>query len=152
MSEAGTAPNQEQVQPDPQALAALQAKIARVQKILGFLACGQLVVGVILLFAPYLLLPLGLTEVGPAEPFPYQALGVFLIALAYAADFSRKDLTFARLAFRVTALAQLGLLVVTLISMFAYPLPSSFWILVILALIFGGLPAYVIYQFKKSAG
>ncbi|MGB4020516.1 MAG: hypothetical protein WBK78_13585 [Syntrophomonadaceae bacterium] len=73
----------------------------------------------------------------------------FLLGLAYAANFAKKDLTFAKVAFRNTAISQIGLL---LIALYGYFIAPSIVILIIaaIALILGGLALMVIYQASKQ--
>lgn len=140
-TEIGTAP-----QPDPKAMEALMAKVARIQKILGFLSWSQVLVGLVLLISPFWLVSL----TGLQEPFAFLALAPFFLALAYAASFAKKDLTFAKVVFRNTAIAQIGLLIITLTGIFFLNLPVVFWVLVVITLILGGLPSMVIYQAQKE--
>ncbi|CFX43836.1 Uncharacterized [Syntrophomonas zehnderi OL-4] len=133
-------------QPDPQAMEALMAKVARIQKILGFLSQSQGLVGLILLFSPFWLSSL----TGMQEPFAFLALAPFFLGLAYAANFAKKDLTFAKVVFRNTAIAQTGLFIIALIGIFFLKLPVVFWVLAAITFILGGLPGMVIYQAQKE--
>jgi high-affinity Fe2+/Pb2+ permease len=73
----------------------------------------------------------------------------FLLGLAYAANFAKKDLTFAKVAFRNTAIAQMGLF---LVALYGYLTAPSVLILILaaIALILGGLACLVIYQASKQ--
>lgn len=132
-------------QPDADAMAAIMAKIARVQRILGFLAYAQLLLALFFLATPFLPATLGLS----AYAFGFMLAAPFLLGLAYAANFAKKDLTFAKVAFRNTAISQIGLL---LIALYGYFIAPSVLILIIaaIALILGGLPLIVIYQASKQ--
>lgn len=132
-------------QPDADAMAAIMAKIARVQRILGFLAYAQLLLALFFLATPFLPATLGLS----AYAFGFMLVAPFLLGLAYAANFAKKDLTFAKVAFRNTAISQIGLL---LIALYGYFIAPSVLILIIaaIALILGGLPLIVIYQASKQ--
>lgn len=132
-------------QPDPQAMAAIMAKIAKVQKILGILTYGQVILGALFLLAPFLPDILGMK----AFSYSFMLLAPYLFGLAYGADFAKKDLTFARVVFRNTAIAQLGLFVIALYGWLIFQ-ASILLILAIIALILGGLPAMVIYQALKE--
>ena len=143
MSELNTAP--QAPAPDPDVMKALMAKVAKIQKILGALSTGQAIVGIFLLLAGFLPTLSGSKELS----FGLIMLAPFYFGLAYLADFAKKDLTFAKAAFRNTAISQLGLLIVAL---YAYVVSGSPLIagLAILALIFGGLSGMVIYQASKG--
>ncbi|MFY9120346.1 MAG: hypothetical protein WAO57_08500 [Syntrophomonadaceae bacterium] len=132
-------------QPDADAMAAIMAKIARVQRILGFLAYAQLLLALFFLAAPFLPESLGVS----AYAFGFMLVAPFLLGLAYAANFAKKDLTFAKVAFRNTAISQIGLL---LIALYGYFIAPSIVILIIaaIALILGGLALMVIYQASKQ--
>ncbi len=133
-------------QPDPQAMEAIMAKIAKIQKILGVLAYGQLLLALIFLLAPLWGSLLGLG----AYPLGLMLMSPFLFGLAYAASFAKKDLTFARVVFRNTAISQLGLLIISIIG-FIYGSATNFFILLMfVSLVFGGLSAMVIYQAQKE--
>ncbi|MGE5405123.1 MAG: hypothetical protein ACM3PP_09290 [Candidatus Saccharibacteria bacterium] len=135
--------------PDPAVMAAIQAKIAKLLKMLQFLGWGQYLVGILLILMPVTLVSRSCT-LTPLETYLFQGIGAFFVALGYAAEFTRKDLTFARLFFRVGAIGQLFLAVITIISILSYKLPPALWLLAVASLVFGGIPAYVIYQFKKG--
>jgi hypothetical protein len=126
-------------------MAAIMAKIARVQRILGFLAYAQLLLALFFLAAPFLPESLGVS----AYAFGFMLVAPFLLGLAYAANFAKKDLTFAKVAFRNTAISQIGLL---LIALYGYFIAPSIVILIIaaIALILGGLALMVIYQASKQ--
>ena len=126
-------------------MAAIMAKIARVQRILGFLAYAQLLLALFFLATPFLPATLGLS----AYAFGFMLVAPFLLGLAYAANFAKKDLTFAKVAFRNTAISQIGLL---LIALYGYFIAPSMVILIIaaIALILGGLALMVIYQASKQ--
>ena len=132
-------------QPDADAMAAIMAKIARVQRILGFLAYAQLLLALFFLAAPFLPESLGVS----AYAFGFMLVAPFLLGLAYAANFAKKDLTFAKVAFRNTAISQIGIL---LIALYGYFIAPSIVILIIaaIALILGGLALMVIYQASKQ--
>lgn len=130
-------------QPDPAAMAAIMAKIAKVQKIFAFLTWGQMLVGFGFLFA----LLWCQAEMGK---FALMSVAPFYLALAYGADMAKKDLSFAKVVLRVTAIAQLGFLLILIIGIMAIPLPVQYWAWVVLAFIFAALPAMVIYQAKKG--
>ncbi len=133
-------------QPDPKVMEALMAKVARIQKILGFLTWSQCLVGLILLAAPLWLT----TATGLKEPFAFLALAPFFLGLAYAANFAKKDLTFARVVFRNSAIAQIGLNAIVLLGILLFALPNAFWVLYAVTLVLGGLPGMVIYQALKE--
>ncbi|MGI5887150.1 MAG: hypothetical protein ACOX6F_07160 [Syntrophomonadaceae bacterium] len=132
-------------QPDADAMAAIMAKIARVQRILGFLAYSQLLLALAFLATPFLPASLGLS----AYAFGFMLAAPFLLGLAYAANFAKKDLTFAKVAFRNTAIAQMGLF---LVALYGYLTAPSVLILILaaIALILGGLACLVIYQASKQ--
>lgn len=132
-------------QPDADAMAAIMAKIARVQKILGFLSYSQLLLALLFLATPFYPASLGLS----AYSFGFMLLAPFLLGLAYAANFAKKDLTFARVTFRNTAISWIGFLLVALYGYFVAP-SMVIIILAVIALILGGLPAMVIYQALKE--
>lgn len=76
-------------------------------------------------------------------------LAPFLLGLAYAANFAKKDLSYARVVFRNTAISQIGLLLVALYGYFT--VPSTFILgVAAIALILGGLCLLVIYQASKQ--
>jgi|GEM_PF-474111 hypothetical protein len=132
-------------QPDAAAMAAIMAKVAKIQKILGFLTYSQFLLALLLLAAP--LLP---TLFGPLpQSFGFMLVAPFLLGLAYSANFAKKDLSFARVVFRNTAISQLGLLVIALIEYLAYP-SIIMLVLVLVALCLGGLAGMVIYQATKE--
>lgn len=132
-------------QPDAEAMEALMAKVARVQKILGFLAYCQLLLALLFLAAPFFPAALGVS----AYAFGFMLLAPFLLGLAYAANLAKKDLSFAKVVFRNTAIAQMGFL---LIALYGYFIAPSFIILIpaAIALILGGLSCLVIYQASKQ--
>jgi hypothetical protein len=132
-------------QPDADAMAAIMAKIARVQRILGFLAYVQLLLALFFLASPFLPGALSVSAYGSG----FMLVAPFLLGLAYAANFAKKDLTFAKVALRNTAISQIGLL---LIALYGYLIAPSMVILIIaaIALILGGLPLIVIYQASKQ--
>jgi len=132
----------------PEQIAALQAKVAKLQKILKMTSWVEYIVGLVLVLAPWWL---PMTGLNPAQPYAYQALAFFFIGLGYAANFAAGDLGSARVVFRATAISQLGLAVVSLAAIFLYQLPVAFWAFVVIGLIAGGPSAYVIYQFIKSS-
>lgn len=134
-----------QAPPDAAAMEAIMAKIARVQKILGFLAYCQLLLALFFLATPLLPAALGVS----AYAFGFMLLAPFLLGLAYAANLARKDLSFARVVFRNTAISQIGLL---LIALYGYLIAPSLLILIIaaIALILGCLACMVIYQANKQ--
>lgn len=141
-TELNTAP-----QPDPKVMEALMAKVAKIQKILGFLGLSQALVGLLLLTSPFWLTSL----TGLQEPAAFMALTPFYLGLAYAANFAKKDLTFAKVVFRNTAIAQIGLLVIILFMGYLLLIPSVFfWGWAVITLILGGLPGMVIYQALKE--
>ncbi|MGB4507600.1 MAG: hypothetical protein WBI26_00070 [Syntrophomonadaceae bacterium] len=132
-------------QPDADATAALMAKIARIQRILGFLAYCQLLLALLFLATPFLPATIGV----PAHSFGFMLLAPFLLGLAYAANFAKKDLSYARVVFRNTAISQIGLLLVALYGYFT--VPSTFILgVAAIALILGGLCLLVIYQASKQ--
>ncbi len=133
-------------QPDPQAMAAIMAKIAKIQKILGVLSYGQLLLGLAFLTTPLWGSFLNLQNYS----LGIMLLSPFLFGLAYAASFAKKDLTFARVVFRNTAISQLGLLLISIVGYFYGSVPHFFIIMMVLTLILGGLPAMVIYQALKE--
>ncbi|MGE5416156.1 MAG: hypothetical protein ACM3UZ_05215 [Acidobacteriota bacterium] len=135
--------------PDPAAMAAMMAKIAKLMKMLQFLGWGQYLVGILLILMPLALLSRSCT-LTPLEAFLYQGIGAFFVAFGYAAEFTRKDLSFARLFFRIGAIGQLLFAVITIMSILSYNLNPALWLLAVAALVFGGIPAFVIYQFKKG--
>ncbi len=130
-------------QPDMQAL---MAKVAKLQKILGFLTWSQALMGVLLLAAPFWLTSI----TGMQEPFAFLALAPFFLGLAYVADFAKKDLTHAKAAFRNTAIAQMGLNGITLVGILVLHLHPVFWGLYLITLVMGGLPVMVIRQALKE--
>ncbi|MGE5380389.1 MAG: hypothetical protein ACM3NT_04900 [Methylocystaceae bacterium] len=132
----------------PEQIAALQAKVAKLQKILKLVSWVEYIAGVVLVLAPWWLSLIGLSS---TQPYAYQVLAFFFIGLGYAAKFAAGDLGSAKVVLRSTAIAQLGLTVVTVAGIFLYPLPAAFWALAAVGLICGGPPAYVIYQFKKGS-
>lgn len=143
MSEENTAP--QAPAPDPEAMKALLAKVAKIQKILGILTYGQALMGLLVLAAPFLPALTGSPELG----LGLLLLAPFFFGLAYACNFAKKDLTFAKVAFRNTAISELGLFVV---SLYAY-LSTGSLILGIAAaasIILGGMAAMVIYQATKG--
>lgn len=143
MSEENTAP--QAPAPDPEAMKALMAKLAKIQKILGILTYGQALMGLLFLAAPFLPALTGSPELG----IGLLMLAPFYFGLAYAANFAKKDLTFAKVAFRNAAISELGLFIV---SMYAY-LSTGALILGIAAaaaIILGGLAGMVIYQASKG--
>lgn len=131
--------------PDPEAMKALMAKLAKIQKILKFLYLGQAAVAVLLLLLAFMPNLSG----SPELSFTFLMLVPFFCGLAYLASFAGKDLTFAKAAFRNTAISQLGLFIVAL---YAYLSLGSLMVgvLALLALIFGALAAMVIYQASKG--
>ena len=140
MTELNTAPA-----PDPEVMKALMAKVAKIQKILGVLTYGQAAMGVLFLVAAFMPSLTG----SPALGLGFLMLVPFLLGLAYATNFAKKDLTFAKVAFRNTAISQLGL-----ISAASYGYIASGSVLfagtAVAALILGGLAAMVIYQASKG--
>lgn len=133
-------------QPDADAMAALMAKVARIQKILGFLAYSHLVLALLFLAAPFLPASLGLSAYALAFMLP----APFLLGLAYAANLAKKDLTFARVVFRNIAIAQTGFLLIALYMYFIAP-SILLIILAAVALVLGGLAGLVIYQARQEA-
>ena len=75
-------------QPDADAMAAIMAKIARVKRILGFLAYSQAVISPGFPGPPFLPASLGLS----AYAFGFMLAAPFLLGLAYAANFAKKIL------------------------------------------------------------
>ncbi len=133
-------------QPDADAMAAMMAKIAKIQKILGVLSYGQYLLGLILLVTPLWGSLLNLQN----HSLSLMLIAPFLFGLAYAASFAKKDLSFARVVFRNTAISQLGLFVISIFGII-YGNALLFFIgLMIVALIFGGLAGLVIYQVSKE--
>lgn len=132
-------------QPDADAMAAIMAKIARIQKILGFLSISQFILALLFLATPFLPAALGLAS----NSFGFMLLFPFLLGLAYAANLAKKDLTHAKVVFRNTAISQVGLLLVCLYGYFTAP-SILILILAVVALILGGLPCLVIYQAQKE--
>ncbi len=143
MTEVNTAP--QAPAPDPEAMKALLAKVAKIQKILGVLSYGQATMGLIFLAAPFIPALSGTKELG----LGFLLLAPFLLGLAYATYFAKKDLTFAKVAFRNTAISHLGL-----ISAASYGYMASgqmiFAATAVAALILGGLASMVIYQASKG--
>ena len=131
--------------PDPEAMKALLAKVAKIQKILKFLYLGHATVAVLLLLLAFM--P-GLSG-SPQLSFAFLMLVPFFCGLSYLASFAGKDLTFAKAAFRNTAISQLGLFVVALYGYFTLG-SLIVGILALFALIFGSLAAMVIYQASKG--
>jgi len=131
--------------PDPEAMQALLAKIAKIQKILGILSYGQALMGLLVLVAPLLPALAGSSEFG----FSLMMLAPFYFGLAYAANFAKKDLTFAKVAFRNSAISELGLFIA---SIYVYLNTGSLIIGIVAAaaIVLGGLAAMVIYQATKS--
>ena len=143
MTEVNTAP--QAPAPDPEAMKALMAKLAKIQKILGTLTYGQAILGILFLAAPFVpsLIGTGIPGMG------FLMLAPFLFGLAYATNFAKKDLTFAKVAFRNTAISQLGLF---LVAIYGFIVSGSvlFACMAGVALILGGLAAMVIYQASKG--
>ncbi|NLV21422.1 MAG: hypothetical protein GXY49_05495 [Syntrophomonadaceae bacterium] len=131
--------------PDPEAMKALMAKVAKIQKILKFLYLGQAVVAVLLLLLAFMPNLSG----SPQLSFAFLMLVPFFCGLAYLASFAGKDLTFAKAAFRNTAISQLGLFIVALYGYISLGSPVV-GILALLALTFGALAGMVIYQASKG--
>ncbi|HPF20104.1 MAG TPA: hypothetical protein PLC88_02045 [Syntrophomonas sp.] len=131
--------------PDPEAMKALMAKIAKIQKILKFLYLGQATVAVLLLLLAFMPNLSG----SPHVSFAFLMLVPFFCGLAYLASFAGKDLTFAKAAFRNTAISQLGLFIVALYVYVSLGAPMVA-VLAVLALIFGALAGMVIYQASKG--
>lgn len=140
MTELNTAPA-----PDPEAMKALMAKLAKLQKILGVLTYGQATMGVLFLAAAFIPSLTG----SPALGLGFLMLAPFLLGLAYATNFAKKDLTFAKVAFRNTAISQLGLI---LAASYGYMASGAilFAVTAVAALILGGLAGMVIYQASKG--
>ncbi|HOB12471.1 MAG TPA: hypothetical protein PLM20_09050 [Syntrophomonadaceae bacterium] len=134
-----------QAPPDAEAMQAIMAKIARVQKILGFLACCQLLLALFFLATPFLPAALGVS----AYAFGFMLLAPFLLGLSYAAYLAKKDLSFAKVVFRNTAISQIGFLLIALYGYFTAP-SLLILILAAIALILGGLACLVIYQASKQ--
>lgn len=143
MSEENNAP--QAPAPDPEAMKALLAKLAKIQKILGILTYGQAFMGLLFLAAPFLPALTGSPELG----LGLLMLAPFYFGLAYAANFAKKDLTFAKVAFRNSAISELGLFIV---SIYAYLSTGSLilGIAAAAAIVLGGLAAMVIYQASKG--
>jgi len=143
MSEVNTAP--QAPAPDPEAMKALLAKVAKIQKILGILTYGQAIMGLLFLAAPFIPVLTGSTELGMC----LLMLAPFFFGLSYATNFAKKDLTFAKVAFRNTAISELGLFVV---AMYGFISTGSliFICAAAAAIILGGSAAMVIYQASKS--
>lgn len=143
MSEVNMAP--QAPAPDPEAMQALLAKIAKIQKILGILTYGQALMGLLVLVAPFIPMLVGSAKFG----FSLFMLAPFYFGLAYAANFAKKDLTFAKVAFRNSAISELGLLVA---SLYVYLTTGSLVVGIIAAaaIVMGGLAAMVIYQASKQ--
>lgn len=135
-------------QPDPEAMAKIMAKVARVQKILGVLTYGQLLLGLVLLSIPLWAASFELQPFAPG----LMLLSPFLFGLAYAANFAKKDLTFARVVFRNTAISQLGFFLLTVAVYLFFSTSIFFLTLIFITLILGALPAIVIYQALKEQG
>ncbi|NLB88890.1 MAG: hypothetical protein GX790_06640, partial [Syntrophomonadaceae bacterium] len=79
-------------------------------------------------------------------------LSPFLFGLAYAANFAKKDLTFARVVFRNTAISQLGFFLLSIVAYLFFNNSLFFLTLIFITLVLGGLPAIVIYQALKEQG
>lgn len=143
MSDANLAP--QAPAPDPEAMQALMAKIAKIQKILGILSYGQALMGLLVLVAPFIPVLVGSSQLG----FSLFMLAPFYFGLAYAANFAKKDLTFAKVAFRNSAISELGLFIA---SIYVYLSTGSLiaGIVAAAAIVLGGLAAMVIYQASKS--
>lgn len=135
-------------QPDSEAMAKIMAKVAKIQKILGVLAYGQLLLGLVFLSLPLWAAALELESLVPGLII----LSPFLFGLAYAANFAKKDLTFARVVFRNTAISQLGFFLLSIAVYFFFNSSVFFLALIFITLILGGLPALVIYQALKEQG
>lgn len=131
--------------PDPEAMKALMAKLAKIQKILKFLYLGQATVAVLLLLLAFMPNLSG----SPQLSFVFLVLAPFFAGLAYLGSFAGKDLTFAKAAFRNTAISQLGLFVVAC-YIYAFTASIAVGALALLALIFGAMAAMVIYQASKG--
>jgi len=132
----------------PEQLAAIQARVAKLQRILKLVSAIEYLVGIVWILAPWWL---PLTGLSAAQPYAYQALAFFFIGLGYAAKFAAGDLGSARVVLRATAISQLGFAAVAAAGIFLYQLPTAFWAFVAIGILAGGPPAYVIYQFKKSS-
>lgn len=132
----------------PEQLAAIQARVAKLQRVLKLVSWVEYIVGAVWILAPWWL---PLTGLSAAQPYAYQALAFFFVGLGYAASFAASDLGSARVVLRATAISQLGFAVVALAGIFLYQLPNAFWAFVVIGVIAGGPPAYVIYQFKKGS-
>lgn len=144
MTEVNTAP--QAPAPDPEAMKALLAKLAKIQKILGNLSYGQAILGLIFLAAPFM--PSSL--IGDKIPgMSFLMLVPFLFGLSYATNFAKKDITFAKVAFRNTAISQLGLFLVAIYGFITYG-AVLFAFTAAVAIILGGLAAMVIYQASKG--
>lgn len=143
MSEVNMAP--QAPAPDPEAMKALLAKIAKVQKILGILTYGQALMGLLVLVAPFIPMLVGSSKLG----IGLLMLAPFYFGLAYATNFAKKDLTFAKVAFRNSAISELGLLIA---SLYVYLTTGSLVVGIIAAaaIVMGGLAAMVIYQASKQ--
>ena len=126
------------VQPDPAAMEAVMKKIAKVQKILGFLTWGQLLIGLVFIFA----LLWCQAEMGK---FALMSVAPFYLALAYVADMAKKDLSQVKPVLRATAIAQFGFMLVLIAGIFTISLPVQYWAWVAIAFIFGLLRAIIIY-------
>ncbi len=128
-------------QPDPAAMAAIMAKIAKVQKILAFLTWGQMLVGLAFVLALLWC---------QAQPFALMVAAPFYLALAYVADMAKKDLAQVKPVLRATAIGQFGFMLILIVGLIVIPLPVQYWAWVVIALIFAALPAIIIYQAKKG--
>lgn len=128
-------------QPDPAAMAAIMAKIAKVQKILAFLTWGQMLVGLAFVLALLWC---------QAQPFALMVAAPFYLALAYVADMAKKDLAQVKPVLRATAIGQFGFMLILIVGLIVIPLPVQYWAWAAIALIFAALPAIIIYQAKKG--
>ncbi|MGE5396207.1 MAG: hypothetical protein ACM3MK_01580 [Chitinophagales bacterium] len=122
------------------------AKIAQVQKALGFIAYGQWLVGLALIVSPFLLKQV---IKDPSDTLVYIGLGLFYLAFGYAADQTKKNLGFGPLCFKMTAYTQLVFAVIGAAMLLLNNVPTYFWAIPVTSLIFGAIPYYVIQQFRK---
>ncbi len=129
-------------QPNPAAMAKIMAAINLVQKILSFLKWSQILVGIAFLFA----LLWCQAEMGK---FALMAAAPFYVALGFAADVAKKDLSQLKTVLRIMGIGQLGFALVVIIGIFALPLPPQYWAWAAIALILGILPTLIYQRAKK---
>ncbi|MEA1961351.1 MAG: hypothetical protein U9N81_08805 [Bacillota bacterium] len=124
-----------------------EAMVAKAQRTLGLLAWCQVILGLLLLFAPLWLGRTALTDL-----FPIMAAAALFIALGYGAYLARNDLGSAKVILSTTLAAQWGVTIITLIFIFSLGLATAYSVLLaVITFILGLIPLLALNKAKEVA-